>query len=431
MKLYKYHKKSEDILFECLIGVSVLAYGLHAVYLIVHGSYALWTIDTSMINIGIIGKIVPYIKDILVMVLFVVLYIRYKRSREAAFYFFGLVILGSVILIGSQNWDIRYCIAGIRMYLYPFTVMMWCQSRMYKCNVKHLYNLICVLSVTEFILVFLQIWNSGILTQFGYGGWRFCGSFGNSGGLGSFAFAASLYLFVADSSFASSNNKLNVILLIMNLLVSIASGMRSVMLPCILVVFSCLLNRISFLINIKKKSKYAIFCLAGICGAPIVYQYVLERAGRGTLMESGGTRIGLFYDLVHVTDFYEFCQLIIGKGIGYGTNNSVNLGVQSAEIMDGTINTTIAQFGLVGFAVIVFFFIRISINILKYGKGMAFVPCSFIAGIGILSLTGNIFEQISAIIILIYTYYLIKIHLKRVVIGGTANGKRKCTVNSI
>ena len=220
MKIYKYHKKSGDILFEWLISMSVLAYGLHAVYLIVHGSYALWTIDTSLINIGIIGKIVPYIKDFLVMVLFGVLYIRYKRSRKVALYFFGLIILGSIILIGSQNWDIRYCIAGIRMYLYPFTAIMWCQSRIYKCNVKYFYKLICVLSVTEFFLVFLQVLNSGVITKFGYGGWRFCGSFGNSGGLGSFAFAASLYLFVADSSFAGNNRKLNIMLLLMRMVIA-------------------------------------------------------------------------------------------------------------------------------------------------------------------------------------------------------------------
>lgn len=404
-------KKSclKDRLFILLIYFSIYAYLYHAILIIAGGKYSLWTYSGSEVNVGIIGNIFMYGKDFIAMLLFFILLLDSKTyGKKVLILFIGIVNYGAIILTIANNFNIGYILAGFRSYLYFFVTLVWCidnKKRNNNNNLDRKISKILLFSIyMEFTLVFLQVMLSNSWKYFGSGAYRFSGSFGNSGGLGYYCIGMTIYLIIFNVKSKLISFRKTIVHLGIILLLSIASGMRTAILASTILAIICILNEVYEKLRINKDTICFVFIIILVLSGSTIFKYIVDRIGRGGIMLSGGTRVSIMLNLILNSSVFN---MLLGKGIGYGTNAAVNLNLPMSEIYDGTLNTTIGQFGIFGLIVFLSISFRIFKNIYFISKQYKLISLGSILTIILIFVSGNYFEQISMVIISVYSFSLL------------------------
>lgn len=398
----------KDKMFILLILSSIYAYFIHSFVSIISRKYVLWTYVGSSINVGLLGKTLIYLKDVLA-VLLLFYYILDKRKIVKIRLAIVCLIFsyGILILLIRENFDIRYVIAGARSYIFFIISIMWCIDRKINYYVKtdNIISKILISSIyIQTLLVFSQVALSKSWKYFGGGGYRFCGSFANSGGLGYYCIAISLYIIVI-SVIKKAYKKITIIHMFLLTLISIASGMRLAIIIVIFIYILFIIMKLYDTIHLDKRTIIVFFSIVIFVSANVIFEQVINRINRGAIMKSGGTRLKVFKNLIFNNDILNS---IIGNGLGYGTNTAVNLGIVNLDsgVYDGTLNTIIAQIGIIGFIVFIIASIITFINICLKSKNKL-VAIILIGIIMIVFITGNYFEQITMVLVSVYSFYLL------------------------
>lgn len=407
-------KKGNDLMRKCTVGkfyealvyASVFSYVFYAVVSIMTKKQVLWTYASAGINVPIIGSYFVYLKDILAVTLFMILFQKKAKLSKEMAEFCGMIMYGIVILLINGTFNVLYIAAGFRSFLYFIVAIMVAKELALKYEInevfKNLNRMMVTLILLETIVVLLQIAEMNIWTSIGRGGYRLCGTFGNAAAMGAFCIAASFVMMINSIKYGliSWNAVLSGG---MCFFLSVTSGSRmSMMLVGItyLVIVNEFLGKVT---RIKRKQRiFVLLCLVVLLAFPL-YMNMIEHTGRGNLMVSGSTRLKI------LNSFFEnsnLVHLLFGQGLGYGTNAAVNMGVEGSEILDGTINTILAQFGLLG--IVVFLVLSIKEFRVFYfaNKENEIITAIAILDYLVICITINLFEQVAFNAVAVVSFFL-------------------------
>lgn len=402
--------KFEDKIFVIMLVFSILSYLLHALIVINNKSYALWTIDSVRIPSNLFIKFFPYIKDMIAIFFVIYIFFKYKKYNKCFGIFLVLVIYGTILLFLSDNFDYRYVLSGIRNLIFVFISVIYCMN---KSNInstsKIILNVLKLLILVEFYLVFAQAFNTGNVLLIGRERFRFSGSFGIATGLGYFIIAANLYILYMAYYNDKDKTFLNYIFFLLSLLIVIATGSRTSMFIESIIIFVYFMYDVSHKFDKNSRNIFALLIICiGLVLLPKIYNFYILKTGRGGLMISGDTRLDIMFSLFEFNDFDSFIHFLLGGGLGLGTNTAYSLGIKNALIMDGTISTLMAQFGIVGLLVFCVIVYRITKKLFMSFKGNLYMLVPLLFALMAVIFAGNIFEQISFIIIITYILFVIK-----------------------
>lgn len=401
--------KITRILFILLIITSILPYIIPAIYAVVNKQYILWEIQRYNIQIGNVCKIFPYFKDVLAVLLFVILFISSKQTKKIVGAFMAIIFYGALILFGHQNYNIGYIIAGIRMFLYFFvTIMYFYSNENNEKDFKNIFRVLISLLIIEFTIVFIQVLYSGQIQNFGSGGYRFCGTFGNAISMGNFTVAANLYILFYTYIKNVKSKNINYIYIIIILLLSIASGTRTAIFLNLFITYMYWCTFSLSKLKISRRAKITCMVLIILSACPIAYKFFIDRIGRGAMMISGGIRLGILQSFFNVQNFIDLLNLVIGYGVGFTTNSAALLNLEETFIVDGTYTTILAQFGLIGLVVFIYLLGKSIQNLWKYCNKNINIVLTYFITIILVMISQNIFEQIAMIILVVVEYFMIK-----------------------
>ena len=408
----KFSKKNLEriivYIFLDLIMFTIFSYICQSFYIIFTKNNVFWTM-TRINNTNFFFKFFPYIKELVLIVLFfsIIGYDYYfnkmKNSKKILTIFSIIVLIGLLLLLLSNNFAIGYIIAGLRIFLYLITVMLFCNVITINDEVKAKIDSIIKYSIIiEFLLVLAAIITSNTIFKFGSGAYRLMGTFGNGANLGYYTVACSLY-FIIRKMFIKHNKKSDYVYFAILLFLSIASGSRVSILSNLFIIL-CYINYQISNKNIISNKKLIIYNMIGLLLlSPIIYIVLINKIGRGGFLVSGSYRINLFFSTFNVTSIDGIIKLIIGNGIGIGTNSARLLETKNSIIVDGTYLTIIFQYGLLGFIIL----LNKIITKIKSCDANIFIIISITISFIIIMFAVNIFEQFAFIVISIYSLYLL------------------------
>ena len=404
-------KNIENIIvytFITLMLFTVFSYICQSISIISNGYRVFWTM-TNLKQTNFLFKYFPFIKELVLGILFLFLigydlcFNKLKKSKKTLLFFFVLVVLGSLLLIISNNFAIGYIIAGLRVLLYLITTILFCKIIDVNDEVmKKIDVMIKISIILEFIIVFITAITTDVFFQFGKGANRFMGTFGNGANLGYYTVACSMYLLIRKK-FIRSVKVSDVFYLAMLLLLSIASGSRVSIISNMFIIVCFVDYIISSKKIITNRSLIILNILCILLVSKVAYKFVMRLIGRGGLLVSGSYRIDLFLSTFNVTSVGELITLLIGKGLGFGTNTARLLGITDSVIVDGTYLTIILQYGVIGFILLLGKIIK---KIRKCDANI-FIIIAVILSYIMLMLSINIFEQYAFVAIAIYSLYLL------------------------
>lgn len=413
MKVSK--KQIANGLFWLLLMSSSLPFIYQAITIIASGQYVLWSYDSASKVGGGLGSIIPYIKDIACILLFLIVPYSYSQRKHRIYIVFFLLLAWGTIILSlnsilknySFNEFFQYLISGTRGYLFFVVAMAFFDG--YFTDRQSIRNLQTVsLRIHEFVLLIqfvvsvVFIVRSGAFMSFGSGGLRIPGAFANSGTLGCYTIGAAVFICVQYCTCKAVSRGLTIIQILGVTILSFASGMRSAQLIVLMFVAITFAHIVFDTAKIKKR--YILFFTAGmvVLALPTVISFIVERTGRGSFGESAVGRL----ETVHYLLNQGILRLIVGNGLGMGTNAAVSFQTTDASIFDGTLNTTIGQFGIVGLAILIVGTIYIFRRLFKYSYPNQMISYGIAVSVMIIFFTGNFFEQFAMILWIVLSCYL-------------------------
>lgn len=301
---------------------------------------------------GLLPRIINYAKDIYVVFFALWLFLKQNRGwkmKKAWFYLCFFMVLGIVLALLSNN-GMRCVIGGIRAYLFAFVVYCYCwQDGLDENFWKKFLKIVKCMVLLQLVGVFIQAGLSGEKISLGSGAYRMMGLFTNAGTLGFFSLGAAVCI-----SYAFLNKKVSqasfYIFAIILLFLGLSSGSRG----CVLYISTIIVVSVIEKSRLNKNSKAVALPL--IVAAILIGLVLLLTmyVGRGNIMISGAGRFGAWTDLCQL----ELWQLLIGTGLGAGTNSARSLGATSIE-MDSSFTVFIVQYGIWGFVLFVTKMVRV------------------------------------------------------------------------
>lgn len=386
--------------------VPYLAYGVSAIR---NGYEVVGSLNGSGIKVsGRIGMLFGYLKDIIaIFLLGTILLFKKKVNKNVFAAIVAFATYGFVGLMCSGHSDLKFLIAGFRTFLY-FGVMnlifMTYKKLIY--DYKWINRFFCLTQgviILQTISVILQVTMSNSWERFGRGAYRFSGLFPGSGNLGCYSIAALLFLSILNQKYRILSNSLYLLDGILLLFLSIASGTRT----CMILVGVCFAYNIYTLygkrFHLDKKVILFLLTITLIVSGPSVMSQIVFWTGRGELMASGGGRIDFFINMLSTATPLE---LIIGRGIGVGTNASISMGLQGTQVSDSTINLIFTQFGIVGLLIGLWQFGKICKKLYKADFNHLDISTCIIVTLCVMLIVGNLFEHIAMCLYLVLSYYL-------------------------
>ncbi|MEK4870708.1 hypothetical protein [Niallia sp. FSL W8-1348] len=232
------------------------------------------------------------------------------------------------------------------------------------------------------------------------------------GSLGYFAVNMSLLLFIDRFYTDKQKSKYYSIHQLTAFFVASFSGTRIAIICCLLLI---LLSLFKLLIRKERKKGLLSILTLYIMGCFFILSInvisALSDRGNMLLYQFQNGRFSFIYDLIMNGSIK---QLLIGNGLGYGTNTALifeqELGLETESIlMDGTFNAIISQFGFIFLIIYVFILIFLLIWIVEKTKieKLDLIIFSFVHIL--ISFATNIFEQYSFLIIhILILFFLIK-----------------------
>ncbi|NEW07154.1 hypothetical protein GK047_14190 [Paenibacillus sp. SYP-B3998] len=385
-------------------------------------SYYKFAINQPLFNLNL-----RYMKDYVLVLLLLLIVMkdagqRYKRAFEQSFLFYYLFILlilyGVTVMAVELNvFSIPQVLAGLRPLLLAFVgfkvLNHFKDVRFLKLFMKVLISLLFIellVIVTQFY-IFTKVY--GIVNPFSL---RLIGTFGGIAVSGYFAVSTSCIVFVLQSKGIKDFQMRHTYLLHMAcFLVAGCSGTRTAIIGCMLVILTSVVRSI-IAKDGTKRANYLIISILAFSSivASLVLQFVTKIADRGDILqvqlENG--RIKIITDYITNNSLFN---ILFGKGIGYGTNASVILNRQyelnmQTEIVDGTINSIIMQYGFIVMCLVLLLTIRWGILFVN-NKGAISLNAILLLSVGaLLCFATNIFEQYVLMLLLTVAYYLQAAH---------------------
>lgn len=355
---------------------------------------------THFEQIDTMSLVFRYLKDILVVITFLILFFKIKQSQQKLFFVITFFTFWGIAVGVLNGLEIATIISGIRCYIYFFVVILFFSG--VKDGFLKIASFERVIFLGLIINLIVQVeqtyrGTAGDLSLAGIGGYRFPGLFGGTNGLASFVIGVSLFYFVLDV-FCKRVKPIKVVLIfICCVIMTIFTGTRSALINILLIIGAWLV----FKIRIKKEQRFWFTVIVAVVALPMIITVATNMAGRGDILqvqlESG--RLLILKNLISNPSLFA---LLFGYGIGAGSNTDViiNLGDATAHtnILDGTFNVLIYQYGLLGLilAIAVLFFIFIKLNNCKN----AIIKCVVFITIFLQAFTGNIFETYAFLLVL-------------------------------
>lgn len=385
------------IAFAC---ISYLFYGIKASSsdFAVIGSISL---NLNNISMGSVGRYFTKIKDVLAVILFTRLIVRMDKKDFTSMIF--VLLYGIIMLFATLRFDFSYVFAGIRTFLFIFVSYLYVKR--YGLNldeIKIILKLLYIITVIQVILVMRQIISVGNLSSFGGGAYRYSGAFAGSGNLGCFCLATLLFMYVCYMKYNLVMKTEMIVAMALLFFLSVASGTRQMIILVIFYSGYIFVTIISDSLKFGRKSALYLYILLAVMLGSSVFQWVVNRIGRGALMDSGSGRFRVFMRYLQ----RSLLEIMFGSGLGWGTNASINLGITDTAISDSTINVIFAQFGLFGLAIFIYGCIILCYRLFKNQDTDFMFNLMFIILLIVMLFFGNLFEQIAMSIIIVIPLYL-------------------------
>lgn len=396
------------LLFMLLLTASVpyLAYGVSAIR---NGYEVVGGLNASSAKVsGKIGALFAYFKDIIAVVLLgTIVWFKRKFDKNVMITIVVFFVYGFVGLICSGRSDFKFLVAGFRTFMYFGVINLIFMTYKelvydYKWVKRFLYLTQCVILI-QTVIVSLQVTMSNSWGRFGSGAYRFSGLFPGSGNLGCYSIAVLLFLSILNQQYKILSNTLYLVDGILLLFLSIASGTRT----CIILVGVCFAYNIFTLygksLRLGKKVILIFLVIVLVVSGSSIMSKIVCWTGRGALMDSGSGRISFFINMISTATPLE---MIIGRGLGVGTNASISMGLQGTQVSDSTINLIFTQFGIGGLLIGFWQFWNLCKKISKEGSNYFDIAMCIILTLCVMLVVGNLFEHIAMCLYLVLTYYL-------------------------
>lgn len=371
------------------IGYFVIAYRT--------GTLVLWgyTEDITLNN-GVFPRIINYAKDVYAVLLAAWLFFKENKNytmQKDWFYLFFAILLGTALALLSGN-GLLCVVGGIRAYLFSFVVYCYCWKNVLaqKFWIKFL-RVVEMMILLQLIGVIIQARLVGGGIQLGSGAYRMMGLFTNAGTLGFFSLGAVVYL-----CYAFLNNKASKIELwffsLISILLALASGSRGCVIYAVGVVIITLIEKS----RLNRVSKVFALPLIVMVVLAVVISNLTAYVGRGDLMVSGAGRFRAWSDLLKLKPW----QILIGTGLGAGTNSARSLGASSIA-MDSSLTVFVVQYGIWGLGLFIIQMIKVFGTVYR-NSAYKWYALVLIGIVFLILFSGSLFEQYTLIIPLIVVY---------------------------
>lgn len=350
--------------------------------------------------IDITSKIFRFAKDGLVILLIASLIVKMKKTQQKLFLLVGIFTVWGVALGVFNGLDITTMVSGVRSYIYFFAIVLFFSGvKDGFLKIESFERVVFLGLIINLVVQVEQAYRgtAGDLSLAGIGGYRFPGLFGGTNGLASFAIGGSLFYFVLDV-FSKRVKPIKVVMVfICCVIMTVFTGTRSALINILLIIGAWLV----FKIKIKKQQRFWFAVIVAVVALPIIITIATNMAGRGDILqvqlESG--RLLILKNLLSNPSLFA---LLFGYGIGAGSNTDViiNLGdaTDHTNILDGTFNVIIYQYGLIGLILVIALLILVFIK-LNNCKNLIIKYVVFIT-IFLQAFTGNIFETHAFLLVL-------------------------------
>lgn len=356
--------------------------------------------DTVFSNVGFTFDLFRCLKDILVVILLFCLCLKMKRIQKKLFLAIGLFTLGGLGLGILNALEISTLIAGIRCYIYFFAIVLFfTYSQERSINLKTIEWILLSGLIINALVQFEQTYRgtNGDLLLAGTGGYRFPALFGGTNSLASFVLGVDLFYLVLDI-YCKKTKTLKVIsVFVLSVIIVVFTGTRSALINILFVVLAWIVLKI----NIKEELKIKIAAISAIVALPIVIIMATKMADRGDIL-TAQLESGRLLILKNLLSNPSILALIFGYGIGAGSNTDVILNqnnyTEHTVILDGTFNTVIYQYGLIGLVLCIGLLIYIC-NKLTVSRNFI-LNCVFLGTVVLQAFTTNIFEAQAFLILL-------------------------------
>lgn len=402
-------KKLIEKLFFLFIISIVLAYLPIVVIGIRYSIPVASSVTFQNIPVSPLCNVIKFIKDMLSVILLVLIIIdiftkRYsfrikKLVAVCIFAFVFIFTCGTLSIIFSKMFSLSFVIAGIRIIIFILVPILFSILYLDEIFVMKLYKLLSFLNIVELIiclcqsLILYKTYHNLNIALF-----RVPGTFAGPGLLAMYSIGYLLLCFLLiNLKIEKVNLKIIIEMLMINFIV-LLTGTRLIM----------ILSTLVFLVTIiqakrKLKNRYQLIdAVIIISFLPISYLLlkiaeVIANRGSAVGAQMQGGRINIIINYLNNCSMKE---LLIGKGIGFGTNTFISMEPElshkfNSSVMDGTINILITQFGLpITVTIILLYGFFIVELIKKYKENLVFIFTFIFVSLALI-LVGNVLEQFS------------------------------------
>lgn len=402
-------KKLINNIFILLIIAVNLAYLPQAIIAITKGVPLVSSISYSYeyIALGLDNnfQLIRYSKDIFVVILliFIILdIIERKRVDKLSLYIFVFIFMiilpMSILSLNFSNeFSIPMIISGTRLLIFTTTIIIYSREYLDYIQVTKIYKLFSyILKIIFITVVFQSLIVISRYNTINISKYRVIGTFAGSGLLGLFGVGMITFLIIYKEKIDSECKIVFNSILIAFII--IASGTRTGMVVYAVIMFSYIYAKV---VNLKNNIKLTgLFFIISIFVGVIILNLAEVVADRGDAISAqfNNGRVSFILDYIKESNLKE---MLIGKGIGYGTNtaismlNEVTTNIESTtKVMDGSVNILITQYGLLLTCILGLIYIYIIKEVLKQNIQNE-IKIIFILTSVILILIGNVFEQFS------------------------------------
>lgn len=380
--------------------IPYLFYGISASSGRIVGSIAR---NITEINVSSYGRLFVYIKDFFAIILFLRLFGSLRKKDAAMLILFFMY--GFFVLFINGRWDPKYIVAGIRTFIFFIDAILYFRKYDLEPNeIKILKNNLVMIIGINMILVLRSIINSGNLFATGAGAYRYSGAFAGAGNLACYCMVTSLLMYILYKKYKIISGIQLLVLNCCMLFLSFASGTRTAIIVTGILILYIISELVSKITRFGETLSAFIFVLMCVLFGTSFLDLLVTHINRGQLSVSGLGRLEIFLDFFSGNVF----EIIFGRGLGYGTNASVNLGIIDTAISDSTIALIFAQFGFVGLVLFIFmsFYFIHSMFVSKWTDRITNCMVMFIYIV--LLFIGNLFEQNAMIMIFVISVFLNK-----------------------
>ena len=367
----------------CITGIG------YYLYCYKNNIFIYWQYNEDILsNVDKIAKYLNYSKDIFILLWCISIIVKnYHKLQKEIFITIMIILLGAILSL-INGYSILVLIAGIRAYIYCFTIFIFFKSNINDIGYSFWNSIIRTIKfiiLLQLISIILIIIKSKDYFLPGQGGYRMMGLFTNAGTLGALSIGSTIiisYIYIVKKII---NTRSFFIWTLGCIILATCSGSRSAMLNGFMILMIGIFSKS----RIDEKSKNLIIIILSIIIIPFIIGISIRYIDRGALMDSGQGRFTPWLELFYISNLL---QVIFGRGLGFGTNIAYNIN-QCKFVFDSTFVTVILQYGLIGFTIFIIYLYKIIYGLIKNNKENRMYILYIIVYSIISIFSGNLFEM--------------------------------------